>query len=356
MLSSLNFAPGFIRPAGIPGINFSGGGQKAAQVNPAFRRDSMSLGNAAPRFQLYTSPPAPRERWCISNYYTMSPAEARLESQRLWQELENADFSGMTDIEIYDYVENRFIETFGENFMMAHNLGVFDPKSIENPNFDKMNLMNIGNTFQRLLVRHIGVDSSGSVAFPAVNRQRLFGNMNDADVKAAIRARYPENSRLTNRDLQLMFRELNSVGLGIKAWINWDELIAPGVIGPCGHMIARRMPEFFDKRVDFDLMFRDHNRMINNARARGDLSRDMLVAGEFLKEHLGMVAWIDYEELFDRLIRARFQFREVNLEDELLEIMDERDLSVDEVDKQEKEIEYLDNAVEDSLKIAQRTT
>ena len=347
MLPSLNFSPGFTRPAGISGINFSGGGQKAAQVNPAFRRDSVNLGNAASRFQLYTSTPAPRERWCISNYFTMSPAEASSERRRIWQELDNTDFSGMTNLEIYEFIENKFIETFGENFMMAQNLGVPDPIGIKDPCFSGLAFTSVGGSFRSAVNRHI-VGSNVT----DVTRQRLFGDKSDAEIKATVRANYPE--RLTNRDLRLMLSELESVGLRIMTGSYFNEIVSGGVIGLCGEIAAHRWVQVLDKPVDFDLLFASLNNWLSNARGRGDLCSQLLMSEDFFNTHLGMSAHINFEELFDRLIRARFQFREVNLEDELLEIMDERDLSVDEVDKQEKEIEYLDDAVEDSLE--NRTT
>ena len=103
------------------------------------KSESKQIGFVATQFQAQNAVAgvsrsnSASANWCISNHYDMEWHEVKPVLIELQQELNNTNFTGMTDTEIYDYIENRFIEVFGKDFLMAYNLGVLDPGS-NNPN------------------------------------------------------------------------------------------------------------------------------------------------------------------------------------------------------------------------------
>jgi len=121
----------------------------------------------------------------------------------------NGDFAGKTNVEIYNTIEEWFINEFGENFKMAYYLGTEAQHKYcmvgENPvRFKELN--DIGDTFLRL----VSVALGGREIARETNRIRLFGDMSIEDIKDEIRAKYPMN--LTNRDFILMFSEMEEIG------------------------------------------------------------------------------------------------------------------------------------------------
>jgi hypothetical protein len=58
----------------------------------------------------------------IRSYYTMPPEDVKPLARELSEELHNTDFSGKTGVEVYEYIESKYKEVFGEDFMIAHSL------------------------------------------------------------------------------------------------------------------------------------------------------------------------------------------------------------------------------------------
>jgi hypothetical protein len=129
----------------------------------------------------------------IDRYYTISEAEVVQEIRKLRHTINNTDLSTKTDVERYDWIENRFIDAFGKDFMMARNLSM--PSSM---------FYMIGIEFNDTLNRHI--DDPGQV-----NRQRLFGDASTEEIQRRINAKYPDEP--TNRDLIMMVNEMRSAGV-----------------------------------------------------------------------------------------------------------------------------------------------
>jgi hypothetical protein len=238
-----------------------------------FRRDTLDIGNTSPPFQHYASPTADgsvrdsilntisqtrvgtpqafltpafaaitraREPIDFSNYYTMPPEEVWPILDRLSDEIQNTDFSEMTALQIYKFVESKFTEAFGENFMMGlHLLGgipfdgdMHDAGISKNSNFAYLQIGINFNAWVNNLIRE--PDS-----FFEVNRERLFGGKTDGEIVDALKARQPQP--LTNRGLAIVAGELYSVGItSMKIsgmGIVVDTLIGSPTVRPAGELM-----------------------------------------------------------------------------------------------------------------------
>jgi len=166
--------------------------------NPVYMRDSVILGNLPSPYNTYSATPATLNtpNWSINDYYLLAPEEVSPRLQELVNEIESADLSGMTNVEKYDWIENKFVEAFGEDFRMAHALALWGSgyTSIL-PVFDNQVRLQVG----------------GWEAAKRVNFERLYSGMNTNEVRNMIREKYPQN--LTNRDFLLMFNEMDNVGV-----------------------------------------------------------------------------------------------------------------------------------------------
>lgn len=134
-----------------------------------------------------------------TKFIPMSPSDKGASSQALWLSRainEYPGLAGMSDIEAYNFIEAQFLAVFGDDFMDGH----------------KLNLggewQGVGRNFQAALRFRFGSNES---AFNAVNRERLFGDKSDAEIKQIIMDKYPRN--MTNRDLAMMHEEMRAVGL-----------------------------------------------------------------------------------------------------------------------------------------------
>jgi len=178
-------------------------------TNPFFRKDSLSLGNAGSPYQTYAPPvrasaytlasasaAAVLQSWRIEDHYPIDEADVQPMVREIYQELKNTDFSGMSSIEKYTYIENKYIEAFGEDFMMADALKL------------QGEFWRIGSGFRTTLGYHFGGDYE---AFSQVNRIRLYGDMSTGEIQELIKAKYPKE--LTNRELCLMWSEMEMVGV-----------------------------------------------------------------------------------------------------------------------------------------------
>jgi hypothetical protein len=151
-----------------------------------------------------------REQFNIQNHYAIPPEEVKSLLIKLEEEISNADFSDLSKKEIYEWIENKFIEAFGEDFMMGFNLFLIIPSSgmFNNPNrvMSNYEYIDIGHAFNELVSNSIGFGE-----MQKVNRERLYGNKSDMEVIDAIIAKHPD--RLTNRCLALITAEMKSVGI-----------------------------------------------------------------------------------------------------------------------------------------------
>jgi hypothetical protein len=149
----------------------------------------------------------------------MSPEEVKPMMDNLREELfYETDFSGMTGEEIYKHIENRYIETFGKDFMMANKLlTVFYAGGANLTAEDSLTTnyayVTIGQDFYgalNFLTLHLRGQNS---PFTDFIRTSLYGNMSDSEIMDAIKNKYPQP--LTNRSLVLINSDLYAVNLGM---------------------------------------------------------------------------------------------------------------------------------------------
>ena len=164
---------------------------------------------AAPTFN---AAPAGADRgpFNIQNHYDMSPEKVKPKLEQLKDEINNANYSGMSGKDIYEWIENRFIEEFGKDFMIGFNLLQHVRGSVSGDDTDKAasnyEYVAIGQVFNDLVSGCVGFDEMYKI-----NRENLYGNKNDMEIIDAIIAKHPE--RLTNRCLALITAEMQSVGI-----------------------------------------------------------------------------------------------------------------------------------------------
>lgn len=176
----------------------------AQSTNSVFNRDRLEMGSVASPYQLYTPWHAARagfENWNLSDHYPVPPEEVSRLISDITQTIKDANLSHLSNTEQYEWIENKYAETFGKDFMMAYSL------ELGNGCSDAAAYRSIGMNFYDTVSSHFGQDS-----YQAINRERLYSGMSLSEVQNAIRAKYPSNHRLTNRDLLLMVEELHAVG------------------------------------------------------------------------------------------------------------------------------------------------
>ncbi|MCL2248519.1 MAG: hypothetical protein FWC13_04555 [Oscillospiraceae bacterium] len=137
-----------------------------------------------------------------------------------WKFLGNTDFSGMSDIEIYDTIENWFIQEFGENFNKAYKLDYRTSEFLAHGSSATQqgirDFFHIGSKFNWIVGGKLG----GRIEMENVNSERLFGDKSDEEIKQTIMDRYPPP--LTYRNLALMHGEMRAVGLFNREFgTNW---------------------------------------------------------------------------------------------------------------------------------------
>ena len=180
-------------------------------LNSVFGRDSLSLGNVPSLYQTYAKPVviAKNENWSISDHYAVPYSEVPQKLLELTQEINSADLSGVSRGEKYNWVKDKFIEAFGDDFKIAYDLKIKDP--VQDPYNGTGWYWQIGSSFNNIV--HRWFDSYESMQ--EVNRARLYGDMSIDEVRDSIRAKYPE--KLSNRDLVLMMTEMYEVGAACSA-------------------------------------------------------------------------------------------------------------------------------------------
>ena len=191
----------------------------------AFKANSANIGSVATPYlaQAFTAPtPASAtvtnvasnesvEPFNFSNYYSISENDVMEKISLLMQKITETDFTDLTNLEAYDFVENQFKDAFGDNFLLAFQLRMTSWQTT---------YVNIGQSFNQAL-NHVFGSEGKNVDVIAVNRERLFGDASDDEIYDAIRAKYPET--LTYRDVLSMYHEMKSVGLlneNDKEWLS----------------------------------------------------------------------------------------------------------------------------------------
>ena len=153
---------------------------------------------------------AVREAFDIRKHYSMPPEDVKSKLDKLEEEIRNSHYIRMSDSDIYHLIENKFIEAFGEDFMIGFNLlqNVPGAGMFNNPDGTVNNsvFIEIGRSFNDLVSSKIGIDEMHKV-----NRERLYGNKSDMEIVDAIIAKHPQ--RLTNRCLASITSEMYAVGL-----------------------------------------------------------------------------------------------------------------------------------------------
>jgi len=151
-----------------------------------------------------------RKEYNIQDHYNVPPEDVKTILTQLQDEIRYSNFSGMSNKGIYEKIENKFIDAFGEDFMMGFNLlqHVYgsiksDESGREITNYE---YIEIGHAFNELVSSNVGYEEMFKV-----NRERLYGNKSDMEIIDAIIAKHPE--RLTNRCLALITSEMYSVGI-----------------------------------------------------------------------------------------------------------------------------------------------
>ena len=129
----------------------------------------------------------------VDQYYPISEADVIPKIREVRHIINNTDLSGKTDVEKYEFLENRFIDAFGKDFMMARNLNL--PSSM---------FYMIGVEYIDTLGKHIENPEQ-------TNRIRLYGDVSAENVQNSIREKYPEE--LTNRDLFMMVSDMRNAGV-----------------------------------------------------------------------------------------------------------------------------------------------
>jgi len=171
--------------------------QSAEEINPVFTNDIVSIGEVESPYQTYsaTSVAKPESTgvFDIGSHYSISEEEVIPSIREVRSTINNTDLSEKTDVEKYDWIENKFVESFGSDFMMAHNLNL--PSSM---------YYLIGVEYTDTLSKFISDPEQ-------VNRQRLYGDATTTEIQNKIRDEYPET--LTNGDLFLMVNDMRNAGV-----------------------------------------------------------------------------------------------------------------------------------------------
>jgi len=153
---------------------------------------------------------AVREPFNIQNHYTMPPEDVKEKLNRLEEEIQNTNLFNMTKKQTYELIENKFIEAFGEDFMLGYKLLLIVPGSGMNNDPDmatsNYEYVEIGNTFHNLMSNSIGFKE-----MQEIYREKKYGDKSDMEIIDTLISERPQ--RLTNRCLALITAEMYSVGM-----------------------------------------------------------------------------------------------------------------------------------------------
>ena len=195
----------------------------------------------------------------IDNYFPIAETEVISSLRSVRNIINDAELSGKTDIEKFDWIEAQFIELFGEDFMMARNLSL--PSSM---------FYLIGVEFTDTLNRLF--DNPGEV-----NRMRLHGDKSTEEIMNLIREQFPEE--LSNRDLLLMVNEKRSLGLlDSDSLRTMGEENARNLIDTLGLLksyiqLSIRQPDEMDTTFTFEERDRRWIELLSQAASANDMKR-----------------------------------------------------------------------------------
>ena len=331
------------------------------------KSSTMQIGFVATQFQAQNAISSVNRtnnassNWCISDHYKVPLEEVVPALRKLEAELKAFNFSGMTDIEIYDYVESRYIEVFGEDFRMAYHLGVDDPKS-NCPNFnslsynmvnnlirtggydsntgkllDSANFRSIFNSFNSILRDHFSEYVGGYDRTRDINRERLYGDLDKFEIMDAIRAKYPES--LTYRDLALMTSEMYDVGLTSFAMRGYgdfcDEYNPDGSRKQTQNEFNESVIRKLDLPVDVSSILSGYNYAVQNLRAGETLSQASFDLRDFAIRYFGAVMdpnglFLINEKVDIDLQNLKWDYTKMipDLEEEFIETLNQHDSEV----------------------------
>lgn len=321
------------------------------QTDNAFSPDLQSVKNASAGIRQFLLPPTFVKTGFNIDDCSKIPFKGIMPAlQALMQEIEDTDLGTMTEIEKFDWIEGKFIKTFGADFLTPHALDVYSTLSGPCP------YRQIGDAFYSALGSKLE-QTPGQYAPYKVNRQRLYPGMSDIEIQDTIRAGYPVT--LTNKDLFLMLHEMRAVGAdGIEAgeeyiaavmYPRFDEDNPPGKPGT--EDWNNRWQVAINKRADIDVLAGLWNIKETNMtpREKSMYGAEHLKEKEFLIRVLGAVtgdnglfesAYFEaYLESFKEYDLEKPTFQTPDLISELLNTLDEHDDELADKDNSEDDSE-----------------
>lgn len=291
----------------------------------------------------FTATPKQRanETFNIQNFYSMPPEEVKPLLKKVEEEIRSADISNMSNIEAYEWIENKFKEAFGEDFMMGFNLlhcvPANDIWNSEDRIISNYDYVHIGLSFNNMFWNKIGY-SEGLQA----NRERLYGDMSDSEIIDSLMAKYPQP--MTNRDLALVSAEIKAVGIsddiGFFRYVDSlikrpDELPWESTF-PSFNEFEERWNMILNQRADIQHLAYLHNDNINDSRPNPHAQTWIMQTKDILVK-LGAILGPDGSFLqSDKRIFANLNIKigesddSDDVIDELLEIMKQRDIRMKE--------------------------
>jgi hypothetical protein len=126
----------------------------------------------------------------------MASNEVAAKNKELKAIAANTDYTGMSDVEIYQSIYDLYADAFGDDFLDAHRYGVAAPISASPY-----------GSYWTELYSHFGVENTDEV-----NRRRLYGDMSTEEIQNVIIAKYPADGQRTIRDVMSMARDFAEIG------------------------------------------------------------------------------------------------------------------------------------------------
>jgi len=112
------------------------------------------------------------------------------------------DFTGMSDVEIFTKIHDRYAQSFGKNFLMA---GAFSFAALDS-DFVYHDIL---AQFHKDLISAFGSAERATQAA----RSAKFSDMSDSEVIEEIIARYPQGNQMTMRELNFLAWEMAQAGV-----------------------------------------------------------------------------------------------------------------------------------------------
>jgi hypothetical protein len=127
----------------------------------------------------------------------MTSNEVTAKNKELKSITANTDYTGMSDVEIYQSIYDLYADAFGGDFLDAYRYGVASPISASPY-----------GAYWSELESHFGV-----VNRDEVNKRRLYGDMAMEEIQNTIIAKYPSDGQRTVRDVMQMARDFADIGV-----------------------------------------------------------------------------------------------------------------------------------------------